>query len=241
MSMRQCAALTTDVDLSTLAGPAGFTIGGGASGDNSGYSVSVAGDFNGDGIDDVIVGAQRADPVVGGATRNNAGISYVIFGRSKADNPAAYYANIDLLPLKMAGSPLGFAILGATASDQSGVLVSAAGDVNGDSIGDVIVGAYLADPGSPARSSAGISYVIFGRSKADNPVASYANIDLLPLNAAGSALGFAILGAKAGDQSGFSVSSASDVNGDGIGDVIVGAFRSNAVVGGTTRSSAGMS
>ena len=54
----------------------------------------------------------------------------------------------------------GFVINGAAASDNSGISVSSAGDVNGDGLADLIVGAYLADPSS--GTNAGRSYIIFG-------------------------------------------------------------------------------
>jgi hypothetical protein len=52
-------------------------------GDYSGYSVSNAGDVNGDGLDDLIVGARQADP----SGKSHAGRSYVVFG--KKDNTAS--------------------------------------------------------------------------------------------------------------------------------------------------------
>ena len=55
----------------------------------------------------------------------------------------------------------GFVLTGINRRDRSGYSVSAAGDVNGDGIGDVIVGADGADPG---REDEGESYVVFGRS-----------------------------------------------------------------------------
>jgi hypothetical protein len=55
----------------------------------------------------------------------------------------------------------GFVIIGENANDDSGLSVSTAGDVNGDSLDDLIVGAWGADPGS--KDQAGKSYVIFGK------------------------------------------------------------------------------
>ena len=70
---------TSPLNLSALDGTNGFTINGIDGGDQSGRSVSSAGDVNGDGIDDVIIGARFADPNGNSA----AGESYVVFGRPR--------------------------------------------------------------------------------------------------------------------------------------------------------------
>jgi hypothetical protein len=167
---------------------ADLTLTGAAPVDFLGYSVSGAGDVNGDGYGDVIVGAYAND--AGGA---NAGVAHVYYGGPGADAVA------DLT------------LTGAAAGDQLGISVSDAGDVNGDGHGDVIVGAYLNDAGGV---SAGRAYVYHG-----GP-------------GAGAVADLTLTGAAAGDFFGYSVSGAGDVNGDGYGDVIVGAYQNNA--GGST-------
>ncbi|MDP3549336.1 MAG: cadherin-like domain-containing protein [Novosphingobium sp.] len=195
----KAGATRATIDLTSLAASDGFSIQGDATGDQAGFSVSSAGDINGDGFADVIVGAPTGD---NGGT--HAGEAYVIFGKAGATR-----TNIDLTTLT-AGE--GFIIQGDAAGDQAGRTVSSAGDINGDGIADLIVGASGGDDGG---SDAGEAYVIFGKA-----AATRANIDLSALSASD---GFVIQGNVAGDQAGFSVSSAGDINGDGIADLIVGA------------------
>ncbi|MDM7943567.1 MAG: Ig-like domain-containing protein, partial [Hydrogenophaga sp.] len=196
------------VNLSDIAaGSGGFVINGQCAGDFSGFSVSSAGDVNGDGLADLIVGAHAGDPSGG----PYAGRSYVVFGKTDA-------AEVNLSTIT-AGSG-GFVINGQCAEDYSGYSVSSAGDVNGDGLADLIVGAYISSPS--AGQGAGRSYVVFGKTDA-------AAVNLSAI--AAGAGGFVINGQCASDYSGISVSSAGDVNGDGLTDLIVGAFFSNPSAG----------
>jgi len=194
-----------ELSLSTLDEETGVRIIGELPGEIAGNSVASAGDVNGDGIADIIVGARRADP-----QGNSSGAAYVIFGTQ-----AGFPADLDLSTLDGTN---GFKINGAVAGEEAGISVAAAGDVNGDGIDDLIVGAQGFDlNGTTAGGeSAGAAYVVYGT---DGGFES--EIDLVALN---SATGFRITGAAKGDFTGFSTSSAGDINADGIDDIIVGAY-----------------
>ncbi len=162
-----------------------------AAGDSSGGSVSGAGDVNGDGYDDILVGAINNDE--GGS---NAGQTYLVLGRS-----TGWSMDMDL-------SSADASFIGEAASDNSGLSVSGAGDVNGDGYDDTLIGAFGNDEGG---SSAGQTYLVLGRSTGWSM-----DMDLASSDAS-------FIGEAAGDGLGWSVSGAGDVNGDGYDDILVGA------------------
>ena len=190
----------SDMDLSALNLPDGFAMTGLSAGDRYGRSVSSAGDINGDGYADIIIGAPQVDPNNGGIT--NAGESYVIYGKSmqaiQQDSPNHIYS----------------VIIGLGHHDNTGHSVSTAGDFNGDGFADVIIGAPDAD--FDQKRDIGKCYLLFGGADGFG-----ARPDLASLTGSN---GLLILGINSTDYSGYSVSSAGDINGDGLGDVIIGAY-----------------
>ncbi|MEH2234282.1 MAG: hypothetical protein V7K71_32440 [Nostoc sp.] len=138
------------LNLSDLNGTNGFLINVIAKGDSSSYSVSKAGDINGDGIDDLIIGSYHTTT----NGKDSAGQSYVVFGGTNVGSSGT-------LNLSDLNGTNGFIINGIAANDLSGKSVSNAGDINGDGIDDLIIGATDADPNG--KQSAGQSYVVFGR------------------------------------------------------------------------------
>lgn len=149
-----------------------------------GMSCAYAGNVNGDFYDDVVVGATMHD-----AAGTNTGKAYIFFGSPGMDN----IADVTLS--------------GEAASDQFGYSVSFAGNVNGDSYTDVIVGAYSNDAGG---IDAGRAYIYLGGSLMDNTV------DVV------------LTGASQFDFFGVSVAGAANLNSDAYEDVIVGACLNDA-------------
>jgi hypothetical protein len=120
-------------------------------GDKSGYSVAGVGDFDGDGLGDLIVGAYAAAP--GG--RKRAGASYLVFGRRSAFGGSLKLASLD--------GRRGFVLNGIAERDASARSVASAGDFNGDGLDDVVIGAFGAD--ADGARDVGEAYVVFGRER----------------------------------------------------------------------------
>ncbi|MCK6531151.1 FG-GAP-like repeat-containing protein, partial [Myxococcota bacterium] len=149
---------------------------------NFGYSVAAAGDVNGDGYADVVIGAHNRS---NGQT--NEGQAHVYVGSSSGLRSTAIWTGES-----------------NQTSANFGRAVASAGDVDGDGLADVVVGAPYLDDG---ETDEGRAYVFLGSGGAPSTL-SYWHAD----------------SGQSSAYFGCSVSGAGDVNGDGYSDIVVGAY-----------------
>ncbi len=114
---------------------------GGAAGDQFGNSLSTAGDVNGDGYSDLVVGANGSDPG----------------GHERAGTASVYHGSASGLPLTAA------VVLGGDAALDFFSCTAGAGDVNGDGFDDLVVGAFGATRGG--RRELGVVSIFHGSTK----------------------------------------------------------------------------
>jgi len=184
-------------EVSSLNGTNGFVLNGIDGRDATGRAIDSAGDFNGDGFDDLIIGAFFGD-----ANGRNTGETYLVFGSDQPFNATFELSDLD--------GTNGVQLNGIDRDDRAGNEVSRAGDFNGDGFDDIFIAARDADPNG---LSSGEVYLVFGT---DQPLgASFELSDLDGTN------GIQFNGISRSDVIGV-VSSAGDVNGDGFDDVIIG-------------------
>jgi hypothetical protein len=184
------------VDLAAL-GSGGYPIAGSSAGDLTGVSVASVPDLNGDKVADAIIGAPHADA----PDRPHAGGAFVVYGK-----PAG--GAVDLQSLGDGG----YRLDGASES-YAGLAVGSVGDMNGDGLAELVVGAPAVPRVTADNSSyplSGSAYVVFGSSQPSRVDLANLGDNGIEITAQRAALGLAVAGLA-------------DMNGDNVPDIAVGA------------------
>jgi len=162
-----------------------------ADSDESGSCVSPAGDVNNDNYDDFLIGASKNDEVA-----VDAGQTYLILGRN-----TDWFMDLSIVTANAT-------FIGEVAGDESGNAVACAGDINGDGYDDFLIGASLNDE---SGVDAGQVYLIYGKETSWSKLTSLSTVNA------------SFKGENTGDQAGYAVASAGDIDGDGGAEILIGA------------------
>jgi len=165
-------------------------------GDNSGTALASLGDLDLDGRDEVLIGAKYHD-----ALGANTGRAYLFFGSTLATGGTFDLSSADIM------------FTGEAEGDECGRAVGLAGDVDGDGLPDLLLGAVYNDDGG---NGSGKAYVFLGSSLLDAAQRSCGDADA------------AFAGEASGDRTGQPVTGVGDLNNDGIDDLLIGAAFSDA-------------
>jgi hypothetical protein len=192
-----------------------ITIWGAQSGDMAGTEVFVA-DFNGDGFDDLLTGAQNNDG--SDQNRRDAGAAYVILGSGD-------FAATEIIDLANSSDDV-YSFFGASAQDRFGLWVDG-GDFDGDGFADLLISANQADGEDDRRINAGETWMLFGGAEWDEIYEPQTDMSTPPASAA------RFIGVDYDDLFG-STTLGADVDNDGYDDALISAalWRESAGIGG---------
>jgi FG-GAP repeat len=165
-----------------------------AAGDFAGYAVAGAGDVNGDGLDDFLIGAIGNDE-----GEESSGKVYLILGRSDADWGHGF---------ELATADASF--IGDREFANMGFSLASAGDWNGDQLDDLLIASPNQSGSANRRAWEGAAYLVLGRREGWFTSQSLTSAEVV------------IRGDQQGDLAGFSIAGGEDLNGDGLDDIMIG-------------------
>jgi len=157
-------------------------------------------DVDGDGLDDLWIGANQGE-----TSGQDTGLVYLFYAgniQSKLSGKTIDTTNADIV------------LVGEGNYDYAGYSMANAGDVDGDKLDDWLIGAHKADA---SEEDMGKTYLLFAKSIVDlSGEQSLSNADAI------------FVGQSIQDFSGYSVAGGSDVDKDGLSDILIGAGNTDA-------------
>jgi FG-GAP repeat len=209
---------TTPIDVSKFGQPggtSGLVLAGAGGGNQAGFSVAGAGDVNGDGLGDLLIGA----PAAAGGN----GTTYLVYGGNLGGQVINNF-NYNFISLARVGQPTGStpapvpgaAISGAggTGGERAGYAVYSAGDFNSDGVADIMIGSP--NFSSPVSSNLGRVTILYGGK--NNLINGVFTLNTIP-----SGIDSLMLIGNAGDQAGFSLGYVAPINSGQTNEVLIGA------------------